>query len=134
VRAKLEFHGLVPSAQLASTIARHDLGLALEQSSIPSRDLTITNKVLQYLNAGLAVVATDTAGQREVLRAAPDIGLLLGGGDPRDAAVALRAWLADRPRLQRAQRAARAAAENIYSWEREAPRLLGLVGAALAAT
>ena len=34
-----------------ATVARHDIGLALEQPFIVNRDLTITNKILQYMNA-----------------------------------------------------------------------------------
>jgi glycosyltransferase involved in cell wall biosynthesis len=133
LRSRLEFHDLVPPADLPRVIARHDIGLALEDSSIPSRDLTITNKILQYLNAGLAVVATPTAGQREVLAAAPPAGLLLAPGDASGSRNVLASWLADRPKLRQAQLAARTAAEQTYCWERETPKLLHCVQAALSA-
>ena len=48
-------------------IATYDVGLALEPNTPLNKDLTISNKILQYLNAGLAVFATPTQGQREVL-------------------------------------------------------------------
>jgi glycosyltransferase involved in cell wall biosynthesis len=131
LRSRLEFHGLVPPSELAGVIAVHDIGLALEESTIPSRDCTITNKILQYLNAGLAVVATPTAGQREVLRAAPGAGLLLAPGEPAASTAGLESWLRDRPKLRGAQLAARAAAEQVYCWEREAPTLLRCVDQAL---
>jgi glycosyltransferase involved in cell wall biosynthesis len=131
LRSQLEFQGLVPPAQLAGVIARQDIGLALEDNSIPSRDYTITNKILQYLNAGLAVVATPTAGQWEVLRAAPQCGLMLAPGAAAQSIAALDTWLGDRARLQQAQAAARAAAERIYCWELEAPKLRRAVQTAL---
>jgi len=43
------------------------IGLALEESAIPCRDMTVTNKVFQYMQAGLGIFATSTKGQREVL-------------------------------------------------------------------
>lgn len=131
-RGLIAFLPTVPPGELPSVIARHDIGLALEDSSIPSRDFTITNKILQYLNAGLAVVATPTAGQREVLQAAPEAGFIFNPADPLGSSARLNALLKDRPQLRAAQQAARAAAEATYCWEREAPRLVQTVERALA--
>ena len=130
-RDRLEFHPLVPPGELPAFIARHDIGLALEQPFIVNRDLTITNKILQYLNAGLAVVASDTAGQREVLAHAPAAGIVVETHETTAFAAALDQLLADRPGLAARQHAARRLAESTYCWEREAPRLLALVAAAL---
>ncbi len=65
VRVRLKVHGLVKNEDLLSRIAEHDFGFAGELSEPPSRNLTITNKFFQYLQAGLAVVASNTAGQKE---------------------------------------------------------------------
>jgi glycosyltransferase involved in cell wall biosynthesis len=121
----------VPPTALPALIASHDIGLALERTEIPSRDLTITNKILQYLNAGLAVMASDTAGQREVLARAPDAGLLVNLSDVAATAAALDQLLGDRAELMRRQQAARRLAEEVYCWEKESPRLLSLVAEAL---
>lgn len=129
-RMLLEFADLVPPGALPALIARHDVGLALENTASRSRDLTITNKILQYLNAGLAVVATATDGQREVLSRAPEAGLFLLS-DPAANAALLDQMLRDKTRLQAQQRAARGLAESHYCWEREQPVLLGLVEQAL---
>ena len=126
------FRDCVPPADLPALIAEHDIGLALEQSTIPSRDLTITNKILQYLNAGLAVVASDTAGQREVLARAPEAGLLVSLHQTAAFTMALTSLLTDRAALSRRQHLARRLAEEVYCWEKEAPRLIPLVEAALA--
>lgn len=134
-RSRLVFRPLVSPADLPGVIAGHDVGLALEERAIPSRDLTITNKILQYLNAGLAVVASDTAGQREVLARAPAAGILLPpGAGPETVAAALDDLAGDRAGLQARQLAARRLAEEIYSWEREAPRLIAGVERVLAET
>ncbi len=130
--ARVTLRPLVPPSALPALIAQHDVGLALEQSWIVNRDLTITNKILQYLNAGLAVAATPTAGQREVLARAPDAGRLIDLDSPALAAAGLDELIGDRERLVAAQRSARTAAENTYCWEHEAPRLVAIVAAALA--
>jgi len=130
-RARIEFLPLVPPDELPAIIARHDIGLALEDASIRNRDLTITNKILQYLNAGLAIVASDTAGQREVLNRSPEAGFIAATADEPTFAAQLDQLLKDSARLHASQRAARQLAEDCYCWEREAPRLIELVESSL---
>ncbi|HSI06971.1 MAG TPA: glycosyltransferase [Rariglobus sp.] len=132
LRPYLSFRPLVPPSDLPGVIARHDIGLALEDSSIVNRDLTITNKILQYLNAGLAVIASDTAGQREVLARGPSAGSLVPLHDTNAFASVLNGFLADPIALRTRQAAARRLAEDHYCWEKEAPHLLEHVARALA--
>ncbi|HTQ30166.1 MAG TPA: glycosyltransferase [Opitutaceae bacterium] len=122
---------LAPTA-LADKLTEYDIGLALEETAPANRNLTIGNKIFQYLNAGLAVAATATAGQSEVLRAAPDAGLLVATPEPAVFARQLDDLLAEPARLRAMQAAARRAAEQQFCWERETPRLLAAVGQALA--
>jgi len=49
---------LVPPDKLPDKLAEFDIGLALEVPWPLNRDITISNKIFQYMNAGLAVVAT----------------------------------------------------------------------------
>ncbi|HEY5229174.1 MAG TPA: hypothetical protein VIJ19_11575 [Opitutaceae bacterium] len=126
-RGRLSFQPLTSPEELPAAIAAHDLGLALEPDSPPSRYLTATNKIFQYLNAGLAIIATPTAGQKEVLAAVGECGLVLDFGDQARVASQLDALLADRERLSRMARAARNGAESKYCWERTAPVLVEAV-------
>lgn len=128
LHSRVSLHPLVSPDELPSVIAQHNIGLALEQLHPLSRDLTITNKILQYLGAGLAIVATPTAGQLEVLAHSPSAGIFLNQLDtPQQTAAALDSLLANPVELHHQQQAARRLAETRYSWEQEAPRLLRLV-------
>jgi glycosyltransferase involved in cell wall biosynthesis len=127
---QLEFLASVSPQELPAVIARHDLGLALELGAPPSRDLTITNKILQYLNAGLPVVASDTAGQREVLAHAPQAGMLVRLEDTGLLTQSLDALLATPERFAPMRTAARQAVEQCYCWEIEARTLVELVARA----
>jgi len=129
--ARVTILPLVPPLELPTLIAQHDIGLALELTEIPNRDLTITNKILQYLNAGLAIVATPTSGQREVLAQAPGAGKFIDLNNPDATATMLDNLIGDRDSLAQAQACARAAAANHYCCEGEAPRLVELVTHAL---
>ena len=128
----LRFDAPLPPAVLPAYLADGDVGLALEPCEPPNRDLTTSNKVFYYLGAGLAVLATPTAGQREVFAAVPGIGWLDNYGNRGAATARLDRICADREGLRRAQNAARTAAEKTFNWERESRRLLDLVRTALA--
>jgi glycosyltransferase involved in cell wall biosynthesis len=123
-------HETVPNEELALRIAEHDIGLALETITIPSRNLTVTNKVFQYLQAGLAVIATDTAGQREVLRSHPLASQLIASNDPRSLAQAINYWIQSPQRLTIAKQAAQKAAQAI-TWEEQSLRLVDQASLAL---
>lgn len=130
-RDDLHFIPLVPPDELPGQLAEFDLGLALEPNWPVNRNVTISNKIFQYMNAGLAVVSSNTAGQLEVMRAAPDCGLLVAAHETGEYAAQLDSLLGDHTRLRAAQLASRAAAEREFCWERETPRLLAAVARAL---
>ena len=124
-------HPLVTNDQLLPRIAEHDIGFAGETSHCRSRDLTVTNKILHYLLGGLAVVASDTRGQREVAHQAPAAVHLYPSGDPRGLAERLDTLLASSDVLARAKAAALAAAERVFCWERQEKTLLDAIACTL---
>jgi glycosyltransferase involved in cell wall biosynthesis len=131
-RERVKIHDLVPNAELASRIAEHDIGLALEEAYCPSRDATITNKLFQYLQAGLAVVATDTRGQREAAALLPNACRLAPQRVPVALAAAIDGWLADPAALARAKAEARRGFESHFSWSKQAAILTRKASEALA--
>jgi glycosyltransferase involved in cell wall biosynthesis len=128
---KLNLHGLVPNHHLLNRIAEHDVGLALEKNVTASREYTITNKILQYLLGGLAVVATDTAGQREVAGKASGAVQTCEQEDPQDMARHLNRLLENPRRMEEKKDAALEAARETFCWERQIPTLLRSVNEAL---
>ena len=123
-------HGLVSNAELLSRIAEHDIGFAGEMSIRRNRDLTVTNKILHYLLGGLAIIASDTAGQKEIAQRAPGAIQMYASGNPTALAQQLNELLGNPARLASAKDAALKAAEQSFCWERQAPELLHLVEAA----
>jgi glycosyltransferase involved in cell wall biosynthesis len=126
---KLYFHSLVPENELIEKIAEYDIGLALEDSQPPSRNYTITNKFFQYIQAGLPVIATETAGQREAFGEF-NAGIMLDEQTLADNASALESWLNNPAGLAAAAQKARTAASH-YNWETESVKLLKLVADAI---
>jgi glycosyltransferase involved in cell wall biosynthesis len=128
-RSRVFVHDLVLNDELLSRIAEHDIGFAGEQTYCRSRDLTVTNKILEYQLGGLAVVASDTAGQREVATQASGAVYLYRVGEPRDLARQFDRLLASPAELARAKEAALAGAKETFCWERQEPKLLAAVEA-----
>ncbi|WP_438482690.1 glycosyltransferase [Oleiharenicola lentus] len=131
-RADLKFIPLVTPEELPRKLAEFDIGLALEPRWPLNKDITISNKILQYMNAGLAIIASETAGQMEVVNAAPGCGFIVSSHETTEYAAKLDELIGDRARLRAMQAVSRAAAENIFCWEHEVPRLLAAVEKALA--
>jgi len=130
-RSRIHFHSQVPHAELLSRIAEHDVGLAAEIPFCQSRALTITNKLLQYLLAGIAVVASDTEGQREAAQGAGGAVVLFKAGAAANLAEALDSLFATPARLTLAKADALSAALGQFSWERSAAILLEQVECAV---
>jgi glycosyltransferase involved in cell wall biosynthesis len=129
---RIFIHPTVPNFELLSRIAEHDIGLALEQPHIPSRNLTITNKFFQYLQAGLAIIATETAGQKEIFQQCPEIGKLLPNNHPTTLAQAIENLLKNPDQLAITKAAALQAAQNKFCWEKQVNVLLKRAEQALA--
>lgn len=114
----------MPHFELLSRIAEHDIGLATEEYVPDSRNLTITNKILQYLLAGIAVLATDTDGQKEVGSLCPDAVILFENKNKQAFIEALSKFLNDKQTLKRAKEQALTTATVTFCWEKQAPMLV----------
>ena len=123
----IHFHSVVASEELLARAADHDVGLCLEVPATLNRDVCITNKIFVYMLAGLAIVASRTRGQMEVLNAAPEIGFLYDSGDIHALAAILDRYAADRTLLVRSKAAALAAARDRWNWEQESKKLVDAV-------
>jgi hypothetical protein len=124
LRHKIFLHDLVPNEDLAERIAEHDIGFAGEVATIRSRDLTATNKIFQYLQSGLAVVASDTAGQREVAALAGAAVRTYRGGDCNDLRCVLEEWLHSPENLRAAKVTAGNVAAEQLNWDKEKGRFI----------
>lgn len=130
-RPRVFIHPLVPNDEIADRVAEHDIGFAGEVPYCRNRDLTVTNKILQYLLCGLAVVASDTTGQREIAARAADAVDLYAASDSRALAATLNRLIGTPNRLHQMKAAAAQAAELTFCWERQESALLQATATAL---
>jgi glycosyltransferase involved in cell wall biosynthesis len=89
-------------------------------------NITLANKLFDYMGAALPIVATDVKPMRRVI-AETQAGLLVPPGDARALAEAI-VWLLRDPARRRALGAnGRAAVSGPYAWARDRERLLHVV-------
>lgn len=130
---KLVVHPPAPPDAMIALCAGYDVGLAVESPHVLNRDLCAPNKPYTYLLAGLAVVLTDTAGQRPLAADLGEGALSYRSGDVGALAAGLRRWAEDKTALAAAKAAAWHAAGRRWHWEHPAERgaLLAAVEGAL---
>jgi glycosyltransferase involved in cell wall biosynthesis len=116
-RSRVEVLPLVPTAELPRALAMHDIGFATEQAAIPSRNLTVTNKLFHYLHSGLIVLATPTDGQREVLGSFDGLSECVRFDRPREAALAIDRWLERRAGFGDLRKAVQARFRETFAWD-----------------
>ena len=110
--------------------AAHDIGVATYRADTPSKNLTLSNRLFTYLNAGLAVAMPDVEAHR-ALTDYGEFGILLDTSSPEAIAMGLGELIQDPERITQMKRAALEAAP-LYSWEQQERALVevyqGLVG------
>lgn len=79
---KLVIHDFMDHKELMRQMPLFDLGLAIENDYPDNKNLTVSNKILQYLQSGLPVLATGTAGQKEVAAFSPGMVFIVEPGKP----------------------------------------------------
>ena len=132
VRDRIVCLGPVSNAELPHRTRSHQVGLALELPYCPNKELTASNKIHEYLRAGLAVIATRTSGQEEVMRASGGAGAMVEPGDPQALAAAMQRMLDDPDHLHNCRRQAGQAGRTVWDWARHEPTLLAPLARALA--
>ena len=129
----VHLHPPAPPGRMVELTRPYDIGLSPEGGRDFNRRLCLGNKALTYILGGLAVVLTDTPGQREL---ADDLGegaLRYRSGDIGALAGGLKRWAENRALLRRARQAAWEAAKRRWHWGHRAEKcaLLAAVEGAL---
>jgi glycosyltransferase involved in cell wall biosynthesis len=123
IRSRIHIHPIVSNDDLSSYTVGHDIGLALELPYCKNKNLTASNKIFEYLRSGLAIIATATEGQLEVMERCPHSGWTVLPSDVGALAATLQRCI-DNPEVVRAAKEhAQFAAEHSWSWESYGIRL-----------
>lgn len=113
--------------EFVSSATRYDVGLAVEEPTSRNKELCVSNKILMYLSAGLAVAATATPAQTALMEKIPEAGFVFSSGDHQSLAENLSVWIKNQDLLGKAKAAAFRAAQEHFNWNRERTKLNSVV-------
>lgn len=125
VAPRVYFHTPVPQDQLLVYTMSAEIGVIPFRDTGPAMHLSSSNKLYEYLLAGVAVVGSGLPEIRAVL-ASHDAGAIYDPDDPKSLARVVTELLSDSAALAAMRERAREAAERKYTWEQEAERLRNL--------
>jgi glycosyltransferase involved in cell wall biosynthesis len=127
---RIRYEGIVPMARIRRLLGEARIGLVLNQPRADYLDLA-TNKLFEYMAAGLPIVSTDIPFWRKIVEET-QCGIVVDGADATRLADVVR-WLLQHPGEAEAMgQRARRAAEERYDWKSEGRTLLGLYDRVLA--
>jgi glycosyltransferase involved in cell wall biosynthesis len=121
VRGRVLLSTPVPPQRVVEEIAQATAGVALIQPACLSYELSLPNKVFEYLAAGLPILASDVPVIAELVERY-GVGLVVAPDDPEAIAAAMTAIV--EPRRNDELRAAARETSARLSWEREAEGLV----------
>lgn len=130
--SKITIHAPLPPDQLLSFISRFDIGLATEISQPLNRDICLSNKIFSYIQAGLAVLASDTTAQKQLVSTWPQIGKLYDKNSIENLTACIKDFYADRELLSSCKKNAFELGQTALNWETESIKFLSLIENTLA--
>lgn len=124
LQTKVFFHPPILAENINKDAAKYDVGLALESDISFNRNICVTNKIFSYLMSGLAIIGTDTYGQKDIFEQFPDVVRLCRQNNSGELAAAMTFFIEHPEQVLAAKKAARKAADQRFNWEVESERLL----------
>lgn len=118
---KLHIHDRVLHQELLSLLVTKQIGLAIENNFPDNKDKTISNKILQYIQAGIKVLATSTQGQEEVAIYFPKTVKTVNANKPKDWAKEID-WLLETPIINTEEQLS--IFNQLFSWEAQENKLI----------
>jgi glycosyltransferase involved in cell wall biosynthesis len=123
----IRFHDPIHPDKLPEFAAQFDIGLALEPGFSINNNLALSNKLFTYMQAGLAIIASDTIAQKDFITKNPTIGYTYPTGDTKAMAAILSSCYKNVALLTLAKNESMRLGHEQYSWEIESTKFLEIV-------
>ena len=128
----LIFHDPIAPDEVIEFASKFDIGLAMEDRTPYNRDICLTNKIFTCMQAGLAIIASDTTAQKGLMNNYPEAGKIYKNRDIQSLANAISYYADNMDNLYPAKKASYDAARNELTWEKESEKFIALVQETLA--
>ncbi|MGF7038445.1 glycosyltransferase [Mucilaginibacter lappiensis] len=116
---QIYFHRPIAAGDVIKLAARFDIGMATETASSLNRDICLTNKIFTYVQAGLAVIASDTQAQELFLEQYPDSGNLYHKNEVQSMANCINQYAENPESLYRIRELNYGLGQTTLNWETE---------------
>ena len=122
---RVHFFPRMPYEKMMECSRLADVGLTLDKDTNVNYRFSLPNKLFDYLQAGIAVLAS---GVVEVKKIVLDynVGLIIPSHDPSDIALQMNEFIHDQDKLNRFKLNAKAAALELH-WDREKTSLTQMI-------
>lgn len=126
-KESIHFYKPIPANEIFTFSLQFDIGLATELSTPKNRDICLTNKIFTYIQSGLAILASDTTAQKQLLKDYPNMGVIYEKNNLESLTHALKMYLDNRTLLNKHQKQAYKYAQETLNWEVESKKFLSIV-------
>lgn len=124
IAPNLIFHEPIASDKLVKFAENFDIGLATEPGFSINNDLALSNKIFTYVQAGLAILASDTSAQKDLLLKYPDMGVQYERGNAASVSTILKNYINQPELLIKHKLQSATYANQELNWEWESEKLL----------
>ncbi len=129
---QLNFYNPIPPDDIFKFATKFDIGLATEIGVPFNRTICLTNKIFTYIQAGLAIAASNTTAQQDLLNKYPGCGNLFDMKNAESLAAILNGYLENRDLLTKAKQQSYNYGQQALNWEAESVKFLNIVKHTLA--
>ncbi len=124
---QLIFHEPVSPDKLLAYTRKFDVGLAIEKNEPYNHDICLGNKLFTYLQAGLAMLVSETSAQKQFLETYPKIGKSVSLNKATSVADAIKCYIYDYKLLSQSKLYNYQIGQEVLNWEKEQQKLIRII-------
>lgn len=130
-KVEVQFLPPIKSDELIISASEYTLGVCLESSVPPHRDVCLTNKIFTFMAAGIPMLLSRTKAHEKIALELGNAAILLDLEDREGSMKKIGDFLTDKNSQQSAREASFRLARETYNWESEQTKFLNSVESAL---
>ena len=124
-KCTLHFHKPVYSEELFNIAKQFDIGFGSETGFCLNNNIALSNKILTYVQSGLAVIASNTTAQAAFVNQYPQVGHIYNNAE--ELADTLSKYNSDRSFLYQTKQSAFKLGQTDLNWEMESAKFITCV-------
>ena len=117
----------ISSNKIIKFASQFDIGLATETGFPLNRDICLTNKIFTYIQAGQAVIASDTSAQKRLLKKYSKMGFIYNKSKAYQLTNIIQNYLSNPNLLEEHQAQALEYAKYQLNWEQEEQKFIKII-------